>query len=101
MSRAPSTKTSSSEHTATDAPEAPKADDTLATLSLRRKIALTAFLCLTQFLDAFANSALFAAFPPISLQLGISNGNSVWLISGYQLTFAALLLGVSIASRFL
>jgi hypothetical protein len=73
-------------------------DDRLATLPISRKVAVTAFLCIAQFLDTFANSALFAAFPPISNELGISNGNSVWLISGYQLTFAALLLGVSILS---
>ncbi|KXN81360.1 hypothetical protein AN958_04747 [Leucoagaricus sp. SymC.cos] len=50
------------------------------------------FLCLAQFLDTFMNPALFAATPPISQDLNISNANSVWLISGYQLTFAALLL---------
>ncbi|KAF7770757.1 hypothetical protein Agabi119p4_6731 [Agaricus bisporus var. burnettii] len=84
------TPSHSSEKTVTDPP---KPNEPLAALSLRRKIALTAFLCLAQFLDTFANSALFAAFPPISVELGISNSNAVWIISGYQLTFAALLLG--------
>ncbi|EKM82252.1 hypothetical protein AGABI1DRAFT_126582 [Agaricus bisporus var. burnettii JB137-S8] len=71
----------------------PKENDRLATLPFRRKIALTAFLCLAPFLDTLANASLFAAFPPISLDLGISNSNAVWIVSGYQLTFAALLLG--------
>ncbi|KAF8067698.1 major facilitator superfamily domain-containing protein [Lyophyllum atratum] len=57
-----------------------------------RKVVLLVFLCIAQFLDTFANSALFAAIPPISVELGISNADSVWLISGYQLTFASLLL---------
>jgi MFS family permease len=73
-------------------------DKTLATLSTRRKIILAIFLCLAQFLDNLANSFLFAAIPLISVQLGISNTNSVWLISGYQLAFAAFLLGVSVLS---
>jgi hypothetical protein len=46
-------------------------------------------------LDTFSNSSLFSAIPPISQELGISNSNSVWLLSGYQLTFASLLLIVS------
>jgi hypothetical protein len=70
--------------------------ETLGTLSTNRKILLAFFLCLAQFLDTVANSSLFAAIPLISVQLGISNPDSVWLISGYQLTFAALLLGVSV-----
>ncbi|KAG5723114.1 hypothetical protein E4T56_gene212 [Termitomyces sp. T112] len=70
----------------------PLQDKELAALPAPRKIVLLIFLCLAQFLDTFANSSLFAAIPPISVQLGISNSDSVWLISGYQLTFASLLL---------
>lgn len=66
----------------------------LDALPSARKNILLMFLCLAQFLDTFANSSLFAAIPPISVQLGISNSDSVWLISGYQLTFASLLLSV-------
>ncbi|KAG6877825.1 hypothetical protein C0992_009212, partial [Termitomyces sp. T32_za158] len=69
-------------------------DKDLAALPTPRKVVLLIFLCLAQFLDTFANSSLFAAIPPISVQLGISNSDSVWLISGYQLTFASLLLSV-------
>ncbi|KXN81299.1 hypothetical protein AN958_05215 [Leucoagaricus sp. SymC.cos] len=64
----------------------------LAEQTALRKGVVVFFLCLAQFLDTFMNSALFAAIPPISQDLNISNANSVWLISGYQLTFAALLL---------
>ncbi|KIJ22953.1 hypothetical protein M422DRAFT_217711 [Sphaerobolus stellatus SS14] len=53
---------------------------------------LLVVFCFAQFLDAFNNSALFAAIPPISVALHINNSRSVWLISAYQLTFAALLL---------
>ncbi|EPQ51292.1 MFS general substrate transporter, partial [Gloeophyllum trabeum ATCC 11539] len=64
----------------------------LALQSPARKKCLLAIFCFAQFLDTFNNSALFAAIPPISAALGISNSNSVWLLSAYQLTFAALLL---------
>lgn len=67
----------------------------LAAMPTARKAGLMVFLCLCQFLDAYATSALFSAIPPISVALGISNDNSVWLLSGYQLTFASLLLLVS------
>lgn len=59
------------------------------------KATLLVIFCFAQFLDAFNNSALFAAIPPIAVDLNISNSTSVWLISAYQLTFAALLLSVS------
>ncbi|TFK50409.1 MFS general substrate transporter [Heliocybe sulcata] len=64
----------------------------LALQSGPRKKLLLAVFCFAQFLDTFNNSALFAAIPPISAAIGISNSNSVWLLSAYQLTFAALLL---------
>lgn len=56
------------------------------------KYILLIIFCFAQFLDAFNNSSLFAAIPPISVDLHIVNSTSVWLISAYQLTFAALLL---------
>lgn len=65
----------------------------LNSLSCARKSSLLSF---AQFLDTFNNSALFAAIPPISAAIGISNADSVWLISAYQLTFAAFLLVVSV-----
>ncbi|KAJ3928040.1 MAG: MFS general substrate transporter [Lentinula lateritia] len=64
----------------------------LAGFSPAHKTTLLIVVCIGQFLDTFSNSALFSAIPPICVELGISNSNSVWLQSGYQLTFAGLLL---------
>jgi hypothetical protein len=69
----------------------------LASYSGSLKGCLLLIFCFAQFLDAFNNSSFFAAIPPIAVDLGISNGNSVWLISAYQLTFAALLLVVCLS----
>ncbi|KAJ3882449.1 MFS general substrate transporter [Lentinula edodes] len=67
-------------------------ENSIASIAGWRKSILLFIFCFAQFLDAFNNSALFAAIPPISAAIGISDSNSVWLISAYQLTFAALLL---------
>lgn len=64
-------------------------------ISSGAKYTLLVIFCFAQFLDAFSNSSLFAAIPPIAQQLNISNATSVWMISAYQLTFAAFLLSVS------
>ncbi|KAF9022024.1 MFS general substrate transporter [Rhodocollybia butyracea] len=77
---------------ALDVSELVKADDALARIPRARKIALLIVICIAEFLDTFSNSALFSAIPPICQMLNISNSNSVWLQSGYQLTFASLLL---------
>ncbi|KAJ8518266.1 hypothetical protein ONZ45_g4621 [Pleurotus djamor] len=66
--------------------------DALASESTLLKSLLMVIFCFAQFLDAFNNSSFFAAIPPIASDLNITNGNSVWLISAYQLTFAAFLL---------
>ncbi|KAF8572783.1 MFS general substrate transporter, partial [Ramaria rubella] len=63
-----------------------------AQVSSASKAILLVIFCFSNFLDAFNNSAFFAAIPSISVQLNILNGESVWMISAYQLTFAALLL---------
>lgn len=89
--------TSMESHSDSDIADLVKADGVLASMGTRRKIALLAVVCIADFLDTFSNSALFSAIPPICQQLGISNSDSVWLQSGYQLTFAALLLVVSSA----
>ncbi|KAJ7499582.1 MFS general substrate transporter [Mycena latifolia] len=75
-------------------PQSPLSDECnpLAAQNSIRKGIILFFLCLAQFLDTFMNSALVAAIPLISADLGITNADSVWLVSGYQLTFAALLL---------
>lgn len=64
----------------------------LADLSSARKIVLLSLFCLAQFLETFNTSTLFSAIPVIATSTGLSNNQSVWLYSAYQLTFAALLL---------
>ncbi|KAJ7595787.1 hypothetical protein C8J56DRAFT_1042866 [Mycena floridula] len=49
------------------------------------ELVLLLFLCLAQSTDTPNNPALFTAIPPISVNLGIQNGTSVWLIGAYQL----------------
>jgi len=66
--------------------------DDLKALSRATKKLILAVLCFALFLDTFNNSSLFAAIPTISIELNIANSQSPWLLSAYQLTFAALLL---------
>ncbi|KAF8129729.1 major facilitator superfamily domain-containing protein [Boletus edulis] len=61
-------------------------------LSSIRKSMLLMLFCFAQFLDAFNNSALFPAIPPLEVSLGITQSQSAWIISAYQLTFASFLL---------
>jgi hypothetical protein len=76
--------------------EPEKQNPSLANASTARKVALITTFTLAQFLDAFNNSALFPAIPTISSQLHFEASETVWIISAYQLTFAAFLLVVSI-----
>jgi len=64
----------------------------LASASKARKIALLSMFVLAEFMDAFNNSALFPAIPNIASQLQFDASEVVWIISAYQLTFAAFLL---------
>lgn len=64
----------------------------LATVSTLRKISLLIMFTLAEFLDAFNNSALFPAIPPLTEDLHFLVSETVWVISAYQLTFAAFLL---------
>lgn len=65
-------------------------------LSNARRYLLLVIFCLAQFLDAFNNSALFSAIPSLVRDLGFTEGESTWLISAFQLTFASFLLIVSV-----
>ncbi|KAG6372065.1 hypothetical protein JVT61DRAFT_8773 [Boletus reticuloceps] len=65
-------------------------------LSLIRKLMLLMLFCFAQFLDAFNNSALFPAIPALEVSTGITQSQSAWIISAYQLTFASFLLIVCI-----
>jgi hypothetical protein len=68
----------------------------LSQVSTARKLLLLSMFTLAEFLDAFNNSALFPAIPTLTSQLSFSASEVVWIISAYQLTFAAFLLVVSL-----
>ncbi|OJA09891.1 hypothetical protein AZE42_06756 [Rhizopogon vesiculosus] len=61
-------------------------------LDLSRKLVLLAIFCLAQFLDSFNNSALFSAIPALDIAMGMTESQSTWIISAFQLTFASFLL---------
>ncbi|KZP24584.1 MFS general substrate transporter [Athelia psychrophila] len=62
------------------------------TISPARKYILLITFCLAQFLDSFNNSALYSAMPSFIIDLGITEGQSTWVMSAFQLTFASFLL---------
>jgi len=64
-------------------------------LPLSRKLVLLAMFCLSQFLDAFNGSALFSALPSLQISMDMTESESTWMISAFQLTFASFLLIVS------
>lgn len=61
-----------------------------------RKCLLLALFCLAQFLDVFNNSGIYPAIPIMAKELNMTGGESVWIVSATQLTFAAFLLLVSL-----
>ncbi|KAG1718342.1 major facilitator superfamily domain-containing protein, partial [Suillus occidentalis] len=61
-------------------------------LSLTRRLILLVIFCLAQFLDSFNNSALFSAIPALEVSMGMTESQSTWIISAFQLTFASFLL---------
>ena len=63
--------------------------------SAARRYVLLAMFCLAQFLDSFNNGALYLAIPELVDALGMTESESTWLISAFQLTFASFLLIVS------
>ena len=65
---------------------------TVPTLSTLRRYTLLLIFCLSQFLDAFNNSALFPAIPIVAKSLNMTSSEQVWIFSAFQLTFASFLL---------
>ncbi|KAJ8581984.1 MFS general substrate transporter [Rhizopogon salebrosus TDB-379] len=61
-------------------------------LSLIRKLVLLTIFCLAQFLDVVCGSALFSAIPSLSISMGMTESQSTWVISAFQLTFSSFLL---------
>lgn len=57
-----------------------------------RRYTLLLIFCITQFLYTLTNSALFSAIPSLVRKFGLTQSQSVWIISAYQLTFASFLL---------
>lgn len=96
VSGVPFTATNTIDTLAVDGPEVQKTEEqSLANASTVRKLALLSMFTLAEFLDAFNNSALFPAIPIVSEELKFETTETVWIISAYQLTFAAFLLVVS------
>ncbi len=60
--------------------------------SKTRKHCLLVIFCFVQFLDAFNFSAFSSALPRIQEDLKMSDGETTWIISAFQLTFASFLL---------
>ena len=60
-----------------------------------RRYVLLATFCAAQFLDSFNISALFSAIPAMVKSMDMSEGETTWIVSAYQLTFASFLLIVS------
>ncbi|KAH9942633.1 MFS general substrate transporter [Amylocystis lapponica] len=60
--------------------------------STARRYTLLIIFCFAQFLDAVNNSALFSAIPSLIVALDITESQSTWIISAFQLTFASFLL---------
>ncbi|KAG1850042.1 major facilitator superfamily domain-containing protein [Suillus tomentosus] len=73
-------------------PLQPLSPDETPVLSLTRKLVLLFMFCLAQFLDAFSNSALFTAIPVLEVSMGMTESQSTWIMSAFQLTFASFLL---------
>lgn len=69
-------------------------------LSWIRKLVLLLIFCFAQFLDAFNISALFPAVPALEISMGITQSQSAWIISAFQLTFASFLLIVCFITFF-
>lgn len=61
-------------------------------LSTRRGIATLLLLCAIQFLDVLDSSIMNVALPSIQRDLGFSQQNLQWVLSGYVLTYGGFLL---------
>jgi hypothetical protein len=65
-------------------------------ISLARKLFLLVMLCLAQFLTTFNGSALYSALPSLDIAMGMTESQSTWMLSAFQLTFASFLLIVRV-----
>jgi MFS family permease len=63
-------------------------------LSPARKYALLAVFCIAQLIDVFNNSSVISAIPTLVTALDMTENESTWVVSAFQLTFASFLLVV-------
>lgn len=68
-------------------------------ISNARRLTLLFLFCLAMFLDSFNLTALFTAIPVLKERFNLDESQSSWIISGFQLTYAAFLLIVSFRRR--
>ncbi|KAG2132735.1 major facilitator superfamily domain-containing protein [Suillus bovinus] len=61
-------------------------------LSFTRRLILLFMFCLSQLLDGFNFSALFSAVPTLEVSMRLTESQSTWILSAFQLTFASFLL---------
>ncbi|OJA15219.1 hypothetical protein AZE42_10238 [Rhizopogon vesiculosus] len=61
-------------------------------LPLSRKIVLLVIFCLAQSLGYYNGSSLFSALPALDISMDMTESQSTWLVSAFQLTFASFLL---------
>ncbi|KAK4688624.1 hypothetical protein P7C73_g1488, partial [Tremellales sp. Uapishka_1] len=72
--------------------EKPTAPNVLASMPPGRKNVLLLCFCLSMFIDAAGVSATFLMTAPIANDLGVSLGNTAWILGTYSLAFASTLL---------
>jgi len=73
----------------------------MPSLSSRRRLAILATVCLAVFAINLDTTIVNVALPDLSRQLGATTRNLQWIVDGYNLAFAALVLTAgSIGDRF-
>ncbi|KAH8829092.1 MFS general substrate transporter [Flagelloscypha sp. PMI_526] len=71
--------------------DATQAESTKQLSSFQKSVLLAVF-CLAQFLDYFNATSLLAAIPTLTTVLQMEPSETTWVLSAFQLTFAAFLL---------
>ncbi|OAX31490.1 MFS general substrate transporter, partial [Rhizopogon vinicolor AM-OR11-026] len=61
-------------------------------LPLFRKIVLLVLFCLTQSLSYYNGPSLYSALPSLDISMDMTESQSTWMVSAFQLTFASFLL---------
>src|SRR5882757_8301506 len=61
-------------------------------LPLFRKIVLLVLFCLAQSLSYYNGPSLYSALPSLDISMDMTESQSTWMVSAFQLTFASFLL---------